>query len=91
MMRSLRVYLSATTSLALSCAGAGVLAFPWALNASRLPTFLGAGAIVVTLSILGMRVLTAHAASNDAWSYERVMYRAIGPRTAVAVVACIMM
>lgn len=81
--------LTATASLTLACAGAGILSFPWALSVSRLPAFALTGALVLALSALGMLALSARADGADAWCYERVMGRAFGPRAEMATTLCI--
>ena len=53
--------LTATASLTLACAGAGILSFPWALSVSRLPAFALVGSLVLGLSAMGMLALSARA------------------------------
>ena len=48
---------SATVSLALACLGAGILSFPRALAASRLPAFLLVGAFVGCGAFVGLAAL----------------------------------
>ena len=48
---------SASISLALSCLGAGILSFPWALAASRLPAFLAVSAFVMCAAFVGLSAL----------------------------------
>mgnify|MGYP006082973861 CR=1 FL=1 len=86
-------FLSSTASLVLGCAGAGVLAFPWALAQARLPAFLIGGACACAVSFAGMSVLARHSAVSAAapWCFEKIFDNAFGAyaaRAATLAVAC---
>ena len=87
----LAVFLATTASLILACAGAGIVAFPWALSASGLPAFLLLGALVLCACCLGMHVLSHRTLGSDAWSYESLLLHEFGPRTSrVATLAIVL-
>lgn len=88
-------FLTATVSLILGCAGAGILSFPWALAASRLPAFACGTVIVLLACCAGMLVLVEHvfaavAVDNRNARYELVLLRAFGQRSANAATVAIL-
>ena len=83
-------FFAGTSSLVIASAGAGILAFPWALSAARLPSFLGLSALVLISNATGMTILAAHT-EDGAWCYELVVERAFGTLASRMVTASIVL
>ena len=85
------VLLSAASSLTVSCAGAGILSFPWALSSSRLLAFLTIGILVTGVSAVGMLTLASRASLGGARCYDDLIECAFGRRMARAATAAIVL
>ncbi len=84
---------TSSLSLVLSCVGAGILSFPWALSASRLPAFILVGVAVICCCFVGLAALARQtllfcAASgsgrDDTWCYDALVRQALSSRRAAS-------